>query len=58
MGSACRPHHSLYGRAGLDVASLSPRHILDATAGDVERLVYRHMEVLMAAVQFVALAKF
>ncbi len=45
------------GRACLDITSLSPRHVLEATAGDVERLVYRHMGILVATVQFVALAR-
>ena len=49
------PHDSGRDRR-LDIASLTPRHILETASGDIERLVYRHIRVLVSAVEFVALA--
>ena len=49
------PHDSGRDRR-LDIASLTPRHILETASGDIERLVYRHIHVFVSAVEFVALA--
>jgi hypothetical protein len=41
----------------LHVAALSPCDVLEAPAGDVEHFVYRHIRVLVTAVEFVAFAR-
>jgi hypothetical protein len=44
-------------RACLEVTSLPSCHVLDTSAGDVESLVQRHKSVVVATVQFLALAR-
>jgi hypothetical protein len=44
-------------RGCLHVASLPPCHVLETPAGDVESLMQRHIGVLVATVQFLALVR-
>jgi hypothetical protein len=43
-------HSSLRcGSTGFDVPSHSPRDVFEATSGDIERLSYRHIRILVLA---------